>query len=248
MLVFAVAWMIRFAYLNDKIYCMDTNPTTTTTTTQYAPPPSPAPPSRGMFGTKIPSSVAFAVAVLLFFMPFVDIKCNNMSLQQVSGFQLATGFKMKNSSSDNPFLDDVKSDKVDQTITKTTTKSDSKDPNLYAMIAMGLGILGLLLSFTNAKAAIGVAVVCGIGGAAAMIGMMLDIKNKVKMPSMNGATKGLGTDTASGGLSDKMNDFGKELGDKLNISVDFTPWFYVAVLAFIGGAIFCIMRMRSTKV
>ena len=124
--------MASFAYLNNKIYCMDTNQTTTTTTTNYAPPPPSVPPSRGMFGTKVPSSVAFAVAVLLFFMPFVDIKCNNMSLQQVSGFQLATGFKMKNNSSNNPFLDDVKSDKADETITKTTTKSDSKDPNLIS--------------------------------------------------------------------------------------------------------------------
>src|SRR5258705_7373510 len=123
-------------------------------------PPTPPPvftarPSSGVFGTKIPSAVAFAVGVLLFFMPFIDIKCNNMSLQQVSGFQLATGFQMKNNSSNNSFLNDLKTDKVDEGITKTTTKSDKKDPNLFALVALGLGVLGLLLSFTNAKAAIG---------------------------------------------------------------------------------------------
>jgi hypothetical protein len=97
-----------------------------------------------------------------------------MSLQTVSGIQLATGFKMKNNSSDNSFLNDFKTDKVDETITKTTTKSDKKDPNLYAMVALGLG-------------------------------------------------------------------------DKMNITVDFTPWFYIAVIAFLAAAFFCYKRMSASK-
>lgn len=207
-----------------------------------APVYAPVPASPGMFGTRIPSSVAFVVAVLLFFMPFIDIKCNNMSLQTVSGIQLATGFKMKNSSSDNSFLDDIKTDKVDETITKTTTKSDKKDPNLYAMVALGLGVLGLLLSFTNAKAAIGGAMVTGIGSAGALIGLMLDIKKKVKldMPST-------GADKSDGGITKGIEDLGKDLTEKMNISVDFTPWFYVAVVAFLAAAFFCYKRMSSLK-
>ncbi len=213
-------------------------------TNQTAPPipAAPAPASPGMFGTKIPASVAFIVAVLLFFMPFIDIKCNNMSLQTVTGIQLATGFKMKNSSSDNSFLDDLKTDKVDKTITKTTTDTDKKEPNLYAMVALGLGVLGLLLSFTNAKAAIGGAMVTGIASAGAMIGMMLDIKKKVKLdiPSTGG-------ETTEDGLTKGIENFGKDLTEKMNISVDFTPWFYVAVVAFLAAAFFCYKRMTSIK-
>jgi len=199
----------------------------------------PGPPAPGMFGTKIPSSVSFVVAVLLFLMPFIDIKCNNMSLQTVSGIQLATGFKMKNGSSSNSFLDDIKTDKVDETITKTTTKTDKKEPNLYAMVTLGLGVLGLLLSFTNAKAAIGGAMVTGIASAGSLIGMMLDIKKKVKMDMSSGGNK-----SGSGG---GLDDFGKELTDKMNISVDFTPWFYVAVVAFLAAAFFCYKRMSSMR-
>lgn len=216
---------------------MDTNQPTASPT--YAP----ASATSGMFGTKIPASVAFIVGILLFFMPFIDIRCNNMSLQQVTGFELATGFKMKNKSSDNPFLNDIKSDKMDEGISKVTTKQDKKDPNLYAMIALGLGVLGLLLSFTNAKAAIGGAMVTGIASAGSLIGMMLDIKKKIKtdMPSTGG------NGAADDGLSKGLENFGKELGDKMNISVDFTPWFYVAVVAFLAAAFFCFMRMRSSK-
>ncbi len=218
---------------------MDSNQPTTTST--YMPPAS----APGMFGTKIPSAVAFMVAVLLFLMPFADIKCNNMSLQQVSGLQLATGFKMKNNSSDNSYLNDIKSETVDKGITKAATKTDKKDPNLYALIALGLGVLGLILSFTNAKAAIGGAMVTGIGSAGAMIGLMLDLKKKVKMdiPDMSDKTP----DNDVGNTIDKIGDKMSSLTDKLNISVDFTPWFYISVIAFLAAAFFCYKRMSAAK-
>lgn len=208
--------------------------------TPYTPPTN-----RGMFGTKIPSSVAFVVGILLFFMPFLDIKCNNMSLQTVTGVQLATGFKMKNNSSDNSFLDDIKPKGTDETITKTAAKTDKKDPNLYAMIALGLGVLGLLLSFTNAKAAIGGAMVTGIGAAGALIGMMLDVKKKVKLdiPDVSDKTP----DNDVGNTIDKIGDGVNSLTDKVNITVDFTPWFYIAVVAFLAAAFFCYKRMSAHK-
>jgi hypothetical protein len=217
---------------------MDTNQPTTPT---YAP----AAAAPGMFGTKMPATVAFAVAILLFLMPFIDIKCNNMSLQQVSGIQLATGFKMKNSSSDNSFLNDVKTDTVDKGITKAATKTDKEEPNLYAMIALGLGVLGLLLSFTRAKAAISGAMVTGVASAGALIGMMLDIKKKAKldMPNLSDKTP----DNDVGNTIDKIGDKMSGLTDKMNISVDFTPWFYISVIAFLAAAFFCYKRMSAAK-
>ena len=137
-------------------------------------------------------------------------------------------------------LDDLKSDKVDETITKTTTKTDKKDPNLYAMVALGLGVLGLLLSFTNAKAAIGGAMVTGIGAAGAMIGMMLDVKKKVKLDIPGGDKEG-------GEISKGIDKISETVSDKMNITVDFTPWFYIAVVAFLAAAFFCYKRMSSTK-
>lgn len=210
---------------------MDTPPPTPVSSV-----PASAPPP-GLFGSKVPSAAAFAVAVLLFFMPFVDIKCNNMSLQKVSGIELATGFKMKNNSSGNSFLDDIKPDKADEAITKTTTQSDKKDPNLFALVALGLGVVGLGLSFTNAKSALGGAMVTGIASAGALIGMMLDLKKKVKMDMPNLGNKD--TDSGSG-----LGSFG-DMGDKLNISVDFTPWFYLSVVAFLAAAFFCYRRMKA---
>jgi hypothetical protein len=190
---------------------------------------------------KIPSTVAFIVGVLLFFMPFIDIKCNNMSLQQVSGLQLATGFKMKNNSSENSFLNDVKTDKVDETITKTTTNTDKKDPNLFAMVALGLGVLGLILSLTNAKTAIGGAMITGIASAGSLIGMMFDIKKKIKLDIPDTGSK-TGDDITKG-----IENIGKEVTDKMNITVDFTAWYYIAVIAFLAAAFLCYKRMTANK-
>ncbi|MBK5272991.1 MAG: hypothetical protein JJE22_18480 [Bacteroidia bacterium] len=200
----------------------------------------PAATAIGVFGTKIPSSIAFIIGVLLFFMPFIDIKCNNMSLQQVSGFQLATGFQMKNNSSGNSFMNDFKSPLADEEKTKDVTKTDKKDPNLFALVALGLGVLGLLLSFTNAKAGIGVAMVTGILGTAALIGLMIDVKRKAKIdtPDMGG---GSGEDVLG------LNKIGKQVTDGVGITVDFTAWYYVAVIAFIAAAFFCYKRMQTIK-
>jgi len=211
------------------------------------PPPvyTPSATSPGMFGTKIPSTVAFVVGVLLFFMPFIDIKCNGTSLQTVSGLQLATGFTMKNSDN-NSFLDNNKTDNADEGTTKTTKKSDNKDPNLYAMIALGLGVLGLALAFTNAKAAIGGAMVTGIACAGALIGLMLDVKKNIKssIPGAGGSSK---TDDGGTGIGEGLDKIGQEMNDKLNITVDFTPWFYIAVIAFLAAAFFCYKRMSASK-
>lgn len=218
---------------------MDQNQTTAPP--NYVPPPvtvtSTGP---GVFGTKIPSVVAFGMGVLLFFLPFIDIKCNGTSLQQVNGIQLATGFQMKNSSSDNPFLNDEKTDVSDKSITKESAKTDKKDPNPYAMVALGLGVIGLLLAFTNSRAAVGGGIVAGVAAAGAMIGLMIDIKKKIKLDMPGTDSKTTGEDDPLG-----LNKLGSEVSDKLNITVDFTPWFYIAMLAFLAAAYFSYRRMKA---
>ena len=209
---------------------------------------APVPAAPDVFGTRIPSAVTFAIAVLLFFLPFVDIKCNGMKLQDVSGIELATGFKMKNGSSDMPYLNDVKPDGVDKAITKSATKTDNKNPNLYAMIALGIGVLGLGLCFVKNKMAAGGGVAAGVLAAGALIGLMIDIKREVKT-GLFGDLANKTKDATNGelpSLEKGLNNIGNQFSD-LKIAVDFTPWFYVAVIAFLTAAFFCYKRMSSMK-
>jgi len=195
-------------------------------------PPSTSVPQPGIFGTKIPSSVAFGVGVLLFFMPFLDIKCNSMILQKVSGVQLATGFQIKSPGSDNTLVGGFEN--RNDSDTKTTTKGEKKEPNMLALAALVLGVIGLVFSLLNAKTGGTAGIITGILAAVALIATMIDVKSKVKaeMPDLRNRPRG---DDASG--------FDK-LGDSIYIAVDFTPWFYIAVIAFVAAAFFCYKRMQ----
>lgn len=195
-------------------------------------PASASTPQPGIFGTKIPSSIAFGVGVLLFFMPFLDIKCNTMVLQKVSGVQLATGFQIKSPGSDNTLVGGFEN--MNDNDTKATTKGEKKEPNMLALAALVLGVIGLVFALLNAKTGGTGGIITGILAAVALIATMIDVKSKVKA-EMPGLRNRPGGDDASG--------FDK-LGDSIYIAVDFTAWFYIAVIAFLAAAFFCYKRMQ----
>lgn len=190
--------------------------TDTQTIIQEVPPASPA--ATGIFGTKIPSSIAFAVGVLLFFMPFIDIKCNTVSLQKVSGAQLATGFDIKTPGTDNSLFGNL--EHMADNEKKAEKKLEKKEANGYAMAAWGLGLLGLILSLVNARAGGIGGVITGILSAVAMIGLLVDVNQTIK------------------------SDIGSQ-GEGVVIRVDFTFWFFVTLIAFLAAAFFSYKRMGS---
>ncbi len=214
---------------------MDTNQPTSTTV--YVQPPA----SPGIFGSKIPSSAAFIVAILLFLMPFVDIKCNGSSLKKFSGVELATGYNVDMDGKNNSLLDKAKETTVDTTA-KVTDKSKK---SLYMLIALIVGGVGLILSFTNVKALIAIAILSGILGAGGLIMGMIDIKKdaKISTPNMKDKTP----DNDVGNTIDKIGDKMSDLSDNIKITVDFTPWFYIAVIAFLAAAFFSYRRMSAMK-
>jgi hypothetical protein len=191
---------------------------TESTTEQPAIPATPAP-QPGAPKAKTPSTIAFAVGIVLFFMPFVDIQCNNMSLQKVSGAELATGFKIKSPGTGNSLFDGL--DKTGGETKTSVSGGDKKDPNVYALAALALGAIGLLLSISNAKLGGIGGVLTGALSAASLIGLWIDIRQQLK---------------ADIGL-DKQTD--------INIAVEFTPWFYLAVISFIAAAYFSYKRMKT---
>ena len=190
-----------------------TEPQSTIPQTQVTPTPSP-----GTFGTKIPSTVTFAVGILIFFLPFLEITCNSMTIQSVSGIQLATGFKIKSdpgnsimSGIDN--ADDFKND-------RTEKKTDRENPNIYAALALVFGILGLILSMRNLKTGGTGGLIMGLLASVALIGLLIDVGNRIKfkMPSKD---------------------------EQLNISIGMTPWFYISIIVFLAAAFFSYKRLKA---
>src|SRR5690349_1400034 len=110
------------------------------------PPVITGPVNRGVFGTKLPSSIALITGVLLFFLPFVDIKCNDLSIQKISGFEIARGAYIDPAGPNNPLMENT-----GNTLPLKTPKGERKDPNIYALAALALGLLALVFSLINSR-------------------------------------------------------------------------------------------------
>jgi len=201
---------------------MDTNqPTANPTYVQTRP-------SRGVFGSGIPSTIAFAIGVLLFLLPFSEIKCGGQTLMSKSGLDYALGNNWK-------VIGGLGGKDLGGDTDIAGKANDKKEGNTryYILGALGLGVLGLLFSFMGRKGASG-GIVTGILAAAALIMFMIDAKKWF-----------------NDGLAKEAADKGKEGADSLGmgnmnaLQFSFSPWFYVAVVAFVAGAIFCFQRMRA---
>lgn len=227
MLIVGGSFLRRLAYLEKKFF-MDTM--------QTPPPPNfnqttPVATAPGLFGSKIPSTVAFAVGILLFLLPFSEIKCNNTSFAEKSGLSFVLGSDWKSASS-------LGGDETTKDVTKKTNSEKEGNAQYFAIAALGLALLGLLLSFGNNG--IG-GMITGVLSAGALIGVMIEVKKWFNAGlAKEAADKAKdGTDTLG------MGKLGETMTNGFQLS--FTPWFYIAIIAFLAAAFFCYMRMKAKR-
>jgi len=188
----------------------------------------------GFWGTKIPGTVAFGLALLLFFMPFLEIKCNSITLQKVSGAQLATGFEIKGPGSDDSVVGSF--DKMNTDHSRVSHSRGKNDPNVFALLSLVLGVVGFVMSLIDKKGALTSGVISGILGTVSLIATLIDVKRKVKMdlPEMTGRSSNTGSTDL------------EKLGDSMYIAVDFTAWYYITVLVFVVATWLCFKRMQRS--
>ena len=204
----------------------------------YTPPPqqtyAPASAAPGMFGTKIPSAVAFAIAILVFLLPFSEIRCGGQALFEKQGLAFATnndiskGWKVKGGGMGQDMMKEM-----------DTKKGENEPIAQYLIIAaLALGVIGLILVLGDKKPGYQMGTVFGALGAGVLIGFLFVAKKWFN----NGMAKQALDKTSDG--TDSLG-LGK-LGDN-SFSLGFTPWFYVAVVGFLAAAFFCYKRMSSFK-
>lgn len=175
---------------------------------------------RSSFGL---GSISFMVGILLFLLPFVNIKCGDMTVKEVKGYELATGFSVDDNKTKTPFGSFDSNQPAN-------TKPEKKDPNTYALVALGLGVLGFIVSMI-AKGRSPLAAFIGVLTAAALIGLMIDVKKQLKLEVP--------------GNSNNANDLNFNFSD-VKITAEFTPWFYIAIIAFLLAAFFS-WQLGKTK-
>lgn len=143
-----------------------------------------------------------------------------MSLKQITGLQLAVGFKTGTDW-------DRKNRQIEGAGTFDHKSSEEKrSRNKYALIALVLGITGIALSYSDArKGGIG-GMITGSAAAMSLVLLFIDIKRNVK-----------------DSLTSLNND--KEMQDSINISADFSAGFYLAVIAFLAASYFSYWRWKA---
>lgn len=202
---------------------------------QPTPPPinyTPPAPNPGLFGTGIPSSVSFIVGILLFFLPFTEIKCGGTALMTKSGLGYALGQQWKVAGG---FGRDMMKD-------MPSKDDDMKEGNarIFILAAAGLGLIGLLSTFIKSKSGSGIGIFSGILAAGALIAFMIEVKKLFNAGLAKQAAEKAGNAGESTGFD--------KLGDTLNsLAFGFTPWFYVTIVAFLAAAFFCFKRMSSFR-
>lgn len=138
-----------------------------------------------------------------------------MTIQSVSGIQLATGFKVKPDAG-NSLLSGMDSNNN----FKTETAENKEGANIYALLALVFGVLGFILSMMNLKAGGIGGLIMGLLASIALIGLMVDVGNKIK-------------------LQIPRNE------PSMDISIGLTSWFYIALIVFLAAAFFSFKRIKA---
>ena len=155
-----------------------------------------------------PGSVAFLIAVLLFLLPFVNIKCNDQKFASNTGIGLAFGINYKTTSQ-------LKSDKNKDERNLSVSEKQSGKMYVAALIALLLGITGFILTILRPdynKLNTMIAVLAAL----VLIVLLIQIRSDVNNKSSHDITDGL---TA-----------------KLKVVVEFTVWYYLSLVSFITAS------------
>ena len=166
------------------------------------------------------TTISFAAGVLLFLLPFVEIKCSGQTVAKMSGLDMVTGSSPKESNDlgldrmTNPF------DKGNDNPTLKTKTDKEGTTYTIALVVLVLGIGGVIISLLKKGGYNKLEIIVGITGAIALIILMIQVKNDV----------GDEVKSKSGGVDN--------FGGMTDISAEFTFWFYVCVLSYLAAAFF----------
>lgn len=164
------------------------------------------------------TTISFAVGILLFFLPFAEIKCNDTTLAQMSGLNMVTGSEPKMGGDFERMAKGFDKKPGD---VKPATKSEKKGKvYVLAIAALALGVVGVALSLMKKGSFNKGEMLVGIIGAVALIALMIQVK---------------------GDLNNQIEDNNKgsnEFSGMMKISVDFTIWFFLCVLSYLAAAFF----------
>ena len=179
--------------------------------------------STGLLGTKIPSSIAFLLAILLFLLPFAEIRCNGTAVASNTGLGIATGTEWKEVVTKSIFGNEFQNNP-----STNESKVQKQDPNIFAIAALALGVIGVLIAFLTPKGGGKFNLFVGALAAISLIAMLIDLRSKAKSDN-----------------SIKSSDLDFNAG--VIVTVDGTGWFYFTIILFILGGVFSYLQGKNKQ-
>ena len=107
-------------------------------------------------------------------------------------------------------------------------KFQKQEANKFAIAALALGILGLLIAFLSSQGGGKLNLAIGILAAASLIAMLMNLKSKIKSEN-----------------SVKSSDF--NFGAGIKTTVDGTAAFYFAVILFLLAGFFSYLKAKNKQ-
>ena len=184
-----------------------------------------AAPSSGFFGTGIPSTIAFAVALLLFLLPFAEIKCGGTKFMNKKGIDFAMNKEWN-----------IASKSMGEDLFKDGTKKPSNKEGqapMMVIIAMGLAVLGIFVSLVKSKSGSVLTAAVGLAGVASLVGFMVTLKSWFDSEMAKDA-------------AEKTKDSTSGFGD-VKLTLDFTIFCYLCLACFLVATVFAFLRMQNKK-
>ena len=179
--------------------------------------------STGLLGTKIPSSIAFLLAILLFLLPFAEIRCNGTAVASNTGLGIATGTEWKEVVTKSIFGNEFQNNP-----STNESKVQKQDPNIFAIAALALGVIGVLIAFLTPKGGGKFNLFVGALAAISLIAMLIDLRSKAKSDN---SLKSSDLDFNGGAV----------------VTVDGTGWFYFTIILFILGGVFSYLQGKNKQ-
>lgn len=178
------------------------------------------------------TTVSFAVGILLFLLPFLEVKCNGASVAEISGKDMVIGSDPKMGKDLESFGKTIGGG---GDVVKAANKPEGKGKvYVAAIVALALGVIGLIISLQKKGVNYSAMQIAGIVGAIALIVLIFQVKGDINSQMKS--------------APEKADPFSDQFSGMLKVSVDITAWFVICVLSYLAAAFFSRKQKALTSV
>ena len=162
-------------------------------------------------------TASFAVGILLFLLPFAELKCGSMTLAGNTGMGIALGtqWKVVMAGGADDFMKKAKESVKDE-----KENPLQAGPNIFAIVSLVVAAIGLAFASSNQKHKAMAGMSAGILAALMLIAVM--VQYKLAMKSV---------------LSDNSKDT-MNINMGMVLKVQFTMWYFLSLASFAAAAFF----------